>query len=50
MPVLQALGIIPLLKREAPSVIELEDTPPPPKRQKASPDEDLVQSMQVRHV
>ena len=49
--VLQALGVIPLLKREAPFVIDLEDedVQPPPKRRKTTDGEGLVHSMQVRH-
>jgi hypothetical protein len=48
---LQALGIIPPPKREAPLVIDLEDEDiqPPPKRQKTADNKDLVQSMQVRN-
>lgn len=46
---LQALGIIPPPKREAPSVIDIEDEEilPPPKRQKGEHDEDRMRSMQV---
>ena len=48
---LQALGIIPPPKREAPLVIDLEDedVQPPPKRQKTADNKELVQSMLVRN-
>jgi len=48
--ILQALGIIPRPKREAPPIVDVddEDILPPPKRQKAAHGEDLMQSMQVR--
>jgi len=48
---LQALGIIPPPKRAAPPIIDVEDEDilPPAKRQKAAHNEDLIQSMQVRH-
>ncbi|KAF9646176.1 hypothetical protein BDM02DRAFT_3271155 [Thelephora ganbajun] len=47
---LQALGIIPPPKRGAPTVIDLEDGDfePPPKRQKATESNVLIQTMQVR--
>jgi len=49
LPMLQALGIIPGPKREAPLIIDLEDedTLPPPKRRKAVHNNDLIQSMQA---
>ena len=52
MAMLQALKVIPLPKREAPLVIDLEDedTQPPPKRRKTTDKEGQVQSMQVKYV
>ena len=49
--VLQALRVIPLLKHEAPSVIDLEDegTQPSPKRRKTTDEEGRVQSMKVNY-
>jgi hypothetical protein len=50
---LQALGIIPLPKREAPLIIDLEDIDeniqPSPKRQKTAHNEDPIQATQVRN-
>ena len=47
---LQALGIISPPKRETPPIIDVEDEDPipPPKRQKAGHNEDIIRSMQVR--
>lgn len=48
---LQALGIIPPPKREAPPIIDLddEDIQPPPKRSKTAHDGDSMESVQVRN-
>ena len=51
LAMLQAMGIAPSLKREAPSTIidvEDEDILPPPKRKKGKHGDDLVRSMEVR--
>ena len=52
LPMLQALNIIPLPKREAPLIIDLEDEDilPPPKCRKAAHNDEIVRSMQVRNI